>query len=676
MAEPSAPKRVNRARFKIPSEKGTVAAPKSEAKQPDQVTAPAPAAKQKEAPAQAPKPALPEPVSAASAATPLRNLAVSTESANPLQGKIICFASDVFSIPQAEVERRVELAGGKIGSALSQRTSFLVLGGKLPDGRPARESAKYQRFLDLQRKGTVVAEVVEEEDFLKLLPKEAKHPETKGEAQNPQKQAKPTQNPFNWVDIFAPFQLNQLLGNNAVIQRLSDWLRDWEEVVLRGKKKAVSFQPGHGAPENINARAALVSGPPGVGKTTAARLVAQLHGAYEVLEYNASDARSQKVIQDMADGIAQNSAISFPGSGSKRKAVIIMDEVDGIGAGDRGGIAALIKMIKTTRNPIICICNDRQHQKVRNLASSCYDLKFSRPAKAAVAQRCADIARRQGLKVDLRSLEALAESCGCDMRVVLNQLQMSGGSLGGKDQEVMLGPFEACRKLLNASEAARTSFDERQNLFFVDYSMVGLLIQENYLRSMERKRADLQVLNRCAYSADLMTVGDIFNQRIGAAQEWGLLPHCAVVSCAYPAWVTNGVLAYPSFPAALGKMSTLSRSRRLVMELQMHLRLSATVDGKGMMTSSYGELLYRRLLEPLKKGNIKETVGLMDAYGLRREHLVEHLTELRQHVGSQDEFKQVDSKVKAALTRELNSGSHAVKVPVWQLGRFQGSLPV
>ena len=67
-------------------------------------------------------------------------------------------------------------------------------------------------------------------------------------------------------------------------------------------------------------------------------------------------------------------------------------------------------------------------------------------------------------------------------------------------------------------------------------------------------------------------------------------------------------------------------------------------------------VIQRRLLEPLKKGNIKETVGgsaqesasnskktlpgievgLMDAYGLRREHLVEHLTELRQHVGSQD----------------------------------------
>lgn len=41
-----------------------------------------------------------------------------------------------------------------------------------------------------------------------------------------------------------------------------------------------------------------------------------------------------------------------------------MDEVDGVGAGDRGGIAALIKIIKESKSPIICICNDRQNVKL------------------------------------------------------------------------------------------------------------------------------------------------------------------------------------------------------------------------------------------------------------------------------------------------------------------------
>lgn len=55
-----------------------------------------------------------------------------------------------------------------------------------------------------------------------------------------------------------------------------------------------------------------------------------------------------------------------------------MDEVDGMGGGDRGGMAELIAILKKTKIPIICICNDRQSPKVRSLANHCLDLRFQR----------------------------------------------------------------------------------------------------------------------------------------------------------------------------------------------------------------------------------------------------------------------------------------------------------
>ena len=108
-----------------------------------------------------------------------------------------------------------------------------------------------------------------------------------------------------------------------------------------------------------------------------------------MVEWNASDTRNKKTIESLVTTMSLNTSIEFfqrkaqLGSEamqtSSKKSVIIMDEVDGIGGNnDRGGIAALIGIIKTTKTPVICICNDRQNRKLTSLAGHCYDLKFTR----------------------------------------------------------------------------------------------------------------------------------------------------------------------------------------------------------------------------------------------------------------------------------------------------------
>lgn len=89
---------------------------------------------------------------------------------------------------------------------------------------------------------------------------------------------------------------------------------------------------------------------------------------------------------------------------NKKRRLIIMDEVDGMGGSDRGGIAELTKIIKASRVPIICICNDRQSPKIRGLANHCYDLRVRRPTKTAIAQRLVAIAQKEGLEASNPSL--------------------------------------------------------------------------------------------------------------------------------------------------------------------------------------------------------------------------------------------------------------------------------
>jgi replication factor C subunit 1 len=55
--------------------------------------------------------------------------------------------------------------------------------------------------------------------------------------------------------------------------------------------------------------------------------------------------------------------------------------------GDRGGTTGIINMIKTSKSPIICICNDKQNQKLKSVINYCLDIKFHKPDKRIIVKR-------------------------------------------------------------------------------------------------------------------------------------------------------------------------------------------------------------------------------------------------------------------------------------------------
>jgi replication factor C subunit 1 len=268
--------------------------------------------------------------------------------------------------------------------------------------------------------------------------------------------------------------------------------------------------------ENPAAKAALISGPPGIGKSSTANIVAK-HLNYEIFELNASDARSKRTLGEKLAQVTQTQLLSFGGGNrlfaangaKKKKRLIIMDEVDGMSSGDRGGMAELIKIIKTSKVPIICICNDRQSTKVRSLANHTLDLRFRRPQSTTIAKRMCDVARKEGLHVAPNAMEALIEQTGNDIRQVLNALQMwrsednNGDSKATvnvsyndmkkrmktvqKDGKLRLNPFDCAANILNPRQR---TLNERIDMFFVDYDLMPLLIQQNYISSVKNCNRD------------------------------------------------------------------------------------------------------------------------------------------------------------------------------------------
>ena len=134
-----------------------------------------------------------------------------------------------------------------------------------------------------------------------------------------------------WSDKYKPKSINDMIGNKKNIDTIKKWLSDF-----KGNKKGVE-------------RALFISGPPGIGKTTIAHLILK-HFDYEIIEFNASDVRSQKSVKDNLLKILNNTNVSLMQDNKLRDIGIIMDEVDGMSSGDRGGVSELVSIISPPKN--------------------------------------------------------------------------------------------------------------------------------------------------------------------------------------------------------------------------------------------------------------------------------------------------------------------------------------
>jgi DNA polymerase III delta prime subunit len=310
-----------------------------------------------------------------------------------------------------------------------------------------------------------------------------------------------------WVDRFKPTSAEQICGNNTTVAAIVEWLNDWqryyENDMFEGGSRAPKLRAGE---DGAVRRAILLSGGPGIGKTTAATLCAKKSGRIAI-EYNASDTRSQKSIRDEIGDLVDSSTLGkwfnkADPNPPKRKSnegtgkVIIMDEVDGVSASDRGGMAELIKIIKTTATPIICICNDASSDKVKSLKNYCKTYSWSRPRATQVTHRLQTIALSQGMKVDDRAMEAIFQNTGNDLRATINYLQMLASTRRGtvityndskhqrednkKDMEV--NSFELVGSFFRPGVGPNW-FNQHMNNVYFDQDLIPKFIFENYLRA-------------------------------------------------------------------------------------------------------------------------------------------------------------------------------------------------
>ncbi|KAK7206481.1 replication factor RFC1 C terminal domain-containing protein [Myxozyma melibiosi] len=632
---------------------------------------------------------------------------------NCLAGLAFVFTGILQTLPRDDGIALVKKYGGLVRTAPSRNTNYVVLGEEAGPKKlevikklgikTIDENELFELIKTRPANGGDTAEGIkaqkkaaeEEKKIIEMsktigIPEPAKAVKASSSGSTSSQASRQTSEQVNkpprsllWTDKYAPRSIKDICGNKGAVQKLQKWLEDWP-----ANLKANFKRPG---PDGSGVfRAVMISGPPGIGKTTAAHLVAELAG-FDVIETNASDTRSKNVIAEALGTVLDNKSIAgYFGEtkqdvdAAKRKIVLIMDEVDGTSAGDRGGAVQMSAFCKTTHVPLILICNDYSLQKMRTFDRTTFNIQFRRPDANAIRSRILSIAYREGLKIPAPVIDQLVQSTHADIRQIITLLStFSLGETGRKEmsfeqgqrmaqdwqKHIVMKPFDIASKLLNGEmfgARSRATLNDKIELYFNDADMSPLMVQENYLRTRPAAGANkVQTLTQLDRAASSISDSDLVDRMIhGSQQQWSLMPLHGVLSTVRPAsFVANGGSERFMFTSWLGNYSKGNKLSRYLQEIQSHARLRISGDAEEVRTqylSSFFDNLYTPIATRANEGGVEDAIKFMDEYYLTKEDF-DAVLELGVGPKNGEElWKKIPTATKTAFTRKYNTGSHPV----------------
>lgn len=161
--------------------------------------------------------------------------------------------------------------------------------------------------------------------------------------------------------------------------------------------------------QNPSTPAFVMYGEPGVGKTTLVyRVCSQL--GFAVKEFNASHTRTGSAFKQQILPLLEEPGItSWISAKYRRGHVVLLDEMDGMSSGERGGLQELLKYIRSMRKkniiiPLICCCNVIQGRKAQQLLRLSKVFEVKMPAATILSQWLGRQLKDEEKRSDLRQL--------------------------------------------------------------------------------------------------------------------------------------------------------------------------------------------------------------------------------------------------------------------------------
>jgi replication factor C large subunit len=305
-----------------------------------------------------------------------------------------------------------------------------------------------------------------------------------------------------WVEKYRPKSVSGIIGNEEAKTTFTNWL----EKGKKQKKKAV-----------------LLYGPAGVGKTALVNAASNQFG-FTIIEMNASDTRTEKAINKVGKPATSYVALDRFSRETKGN-ILFLDEVDGVfGQQDRGGIGAIVKIVKDSLVPVVMAANNTDLQKLKPLKKVCLLIRFQPIRIPLIITMLQKICLKENIEAEFEALERIAYNSQGDMRSAINDLQSAAAgkeiirvqdTLLLKSRNKDVGMDDLLRGVFSAESVGEAATLINQSN--VDYDEFLLSVSDN-LPLRYTNPVDLAV----AY--DIVSRADVFRGRVGT-ENWRLLKY-------------------------------------------------------------------------------------------------------------------------------------------------------
>jgi replication factor C subunit 1 len=432
-----------------------------------------------------------------------------------------------------------------------------------------------------------------------------------------------------WAEKYRPTNLSEIVGNIDQITQIRDWFTKFKEHDPTIKK------------------ALLFSGCPGTSKTSIAHAMMK-EFQYDIIEYNASDIRNKSQIDETLGKIIGMNRLEHDGKAFG----IIMDEVDGMTSGDKGGMLQLIKIINPLKGktsvkkndkikndnrwiyPIICICNNNYDKKILELKKECLEIKFAKPSCHQLISVINNVSREENFKMDDQSKSKLAELSQGDYRRLMYLMQnlytiwKSDGKLGEvmtcdiiyehfetiSKKYISLNYYESTNKIFSQPQL---SVDEIYKLYEIEKSSLPMMIHENYLSIVEVQATTLKnKFENCKRFIDSVIMGDNIEKLMFTTQSWHLQNIHGITTCYFANYLSNRY-TYVSQPSSkwtttLSKFSSQKSNIKNINLLSLLINNGMSYRSEDMQILS--DIILYNLLD--ENGNIQKGIDMLKHYNL------------------------------------------------------------